>query len=81
MRSVRTQREIALEMMERIERIVHFVVIQQRKLVMDLRAARAVIERGFIKIDRPKKIALSRFRLRVFDQLRMTRCHHSRATG
>ena len=66
MRSVRTQREIALEMMERIERIVHFVVIQQRKLVMDLRAARAIIERGFIKIDRALKVALRCFRIRVF---------------
>src|ERR1700730_5609379 len=81
MRSVRAQREIALVMMQSVERIIHLVVVKQRELVMNLGAPRAVIEGSFVKIDRSHKISLGRFPVRVFDELGMARCHHSIAAG
>src|SRR6266850_8168000 len=81
MRSVRGEREIALEMMQRVERIIHLVIVKQRELVMNLGASRAVIERGFVKIDRAQKISLCRFFVRVFDELGIARRHHSIAAS
>src|SRR5207237_9612689 len=81
MRSVWAEREITLEMMQRVERIIHLVVVKQRKLVMNLGALRAVIERSFVKIDRAQKISLCRFFVRVFDELGMARRHHSIAAS
>src|SRR5438876_6894021 len=81
MRSVRAQREIALEMMQRVERIIHLVVVKQRELVMNLGASRAVIEGGFVKIDRAQKISLCRFFVRVFNELGVARRHHSIAAS
>src|ERR1700730_626154 len=81
MRSVRAQREIALVMMQSVERIIHLVVVKQRELVMNLGASRAIIERSFVKIDRAHKISLGRFLVRVFDELGIVRRHHSIAAG
>src|SRR5439155_22844235 len=72
-RSVRTKREITLEMMQRVERVIHLVVVKQGELVMNLSASRAVIQRSFVKIDRAQKISLGRFLVRVFDELGMAR--------
>src|SRR5437867_13367598 len=81
MRPARTQGEIALEMMQRVERIIHLVVVKQRELVMDFGASGAVIQRSFVKVDRTQKISLRRFLVRIFDQLDSARCHHSIAAG
>src|SRR5258708_31683775 len=76
MRAVRAQHEITLEMMQCIQRIIHFVIVTQRELVMDLSTSWAVIERGFVKIDCAQEVSLRRLPIGVFNELRVARSHH-----
>ena len=70
-----------LEMMKRVKRIVHFVVVKERQLVVGIRRARRAIERGFVKIDRLQIIPLARLRIRIVGQLRLPLGDHPIATG
>lgn len=80
MSPIRAQDEIAFEMMQGIERVLHLVVVQQRQFVMDLGAMWAVVQRCLIKVDRSQEIALGRFRVGVLNELGMARRHHPIAT-
>ena len=48
----RLEGEEAFEMMQRVQRIIHLVVVNQRELVVHVGRARAAIERRFVEVDR-----------------------------
>ena len=70
------QREITPEMMQRAYRVIQFVVIKQCQFVMHLGASWAVIECGFVKIDRAVEVSLRRFHVRVLYQLGVARSRY-----
>ena len=75
-RSLGIEHQVALEMMQRVQRIVQLVVIQQRELVMHVGGLRRSIERRFVKIDRPEVVSLSGFPICFLDPLGISRCDH-----
>ena len=58
MRAVWTEREITPKMMQRTKWVIHFVVVKERELVMNLSASWTVIECGFVEVDRALKVSL-----------------------
>ena len=63
-------------MMERVQRVVQFVVVKQSELEMHFGRLRSAVERGLVEINRPEIITLGRFPIRLFDQARVSRCDH-----
>ena len=70
------QREITPEMMQRAYRVIQFVVVEECQFIMDLGASWAVIECGFVKIDRAVEVSLRRFHIGVLHQLGVARSRH-----
>ena len=60
---------MGLKMVQRIERIVAFVIVKERQFVVDIGAAWTVIQGGFVEINRPHIIALGGFAVGVCDDL------------
>ena len=76
-RALWIQNQITFEMMERVQRIVHFIVIKKSQFKMHFRGLGRAVEGGFVKIDRPEVIALGRLPVRFFDQACIPRGDHA----
>src|SRR5436190_24334071 len=81
MRAVWTEREITPKMMKRTEWVIHFVVVKERELVMNLSASWTVIECRFVEIDRELKVSLGSFPIRILNELRIPRTHEAIAAS